>query len=88
LVVSCFNNIIDSYDIWVEKILGKDDSSSDIAPIKIDLYENALDDDPVITTNPPCVIMINSTCERTRMSPRGEVNRRFKTFMSGLTNAE
>jgi hypothetical protein len=37
-----------SYDIWVEKIIGKDDSSSNIAPIKIDLYENALDDDPVI----------------------------------------
>jgi hypothetical protein len=43
-----------SYDIWVEKILGKDDSSSDISPIKIDLYDNALDDDHVITTNPPC----------------------------------
>jgi hypothetical protein len=26
--------------------------------------------------------------ERIQMSPRGGVNRRFKTFMSGLTNAE
>jgi hypothetical protein len=26
--------------------------------------------------------------ESTRMSPRGGVNRRFKTFTSGLTNAE
>jgi hypothetical protein len=26
--------------------------------------------------------------ERTRMLPRGGVNRRFKTFTSGLTNAE
>jgi hypothetical protein len=55
-----------SYDIWVEKILGKDDSSSDIAPIKIDLYYNALDADHVITTNPPCVTMLNSTCEVTQ----------------------
>jgi hypothetical protein len=56
-----------SYDIWVDKILGKDDSSSDITPIKIDLlYDNDLDDAPVITADPPCVTMVNSKCEVTQ----------------------
>jgi hypothetical protein len=55
-----------SYDIWVDKIIEKDDFSSDIAPIEIDLYDNALDDDPVITTNPPGVTMVNSACEVTQ----------------------
>jgi hypothetical protein len=32
--------------------------------------------------------LLERNTERTRMSPRGGVNRRFKTFTSGLTNVK
>jgi hypothetical protein len=55
------------YDRWVVTTLGKDDSSSAIALIKIDsLYDSAIDGDPIIVVDPACAEMLTNSCEVTQ----------------------